>query len=71
MQQQSKNRAKRSGSNAGGSTPTLVPIPMNEDIEKIGESADHLRFNVRTMREMQLCDHRMCLCTMWGCEYGV
>jgi hypothetical protein len=47
MQQQNKTRAQRSGSNAGGLTPTLVPIPMSEDIERMGESPDNLKLNVR------------------------
>ena len=46
MQQQSKTRVQRSGSNAGGLTPTLVPIPMSEDIERMGESPDNIKHNV-------------------------
>lgn len=46
MQQQSKTRVQRSGSNAGGLTPTLVPIPMSEDIERMGESPDNIKHNI-------------------------
>lgn len=46
VQQQSKNRVSRAGSNAGESTPTLMPIPMDADIEKIGEEEEFLKYNV-------------------------
>lgn len=50
MQQSNKTRIKRASSNATGSaTPTLVPVPMSEDIERMGESAEHLKYNVSAL----------------------
>lgn len=54
LQQQSKNRAARAGSSAGDVTPTLDPIPMNADIEKMGESEEHLKVNV-IMHDIRYC----------------
>jgi hypothetical protein len=62
MQQQNKTRAQRSGSNAGGLTPTLVPIPMSEDIERMGESPDNLKLNVRLLLLVCLCVFACDLC---------
>ena len=49
MQQASRNRAKRMNSDTtgGSATPTLQPVPMDESIEKMGESAECLKYNVR------------------------
>ena len=49
MQQASRNRAKRMNSDTtgGSATPTLLPVPMDESIEKMGESAECLKYNVR------------------------
>ena len=61
VQQSNKTRVKRSTSIATGSdTPTLVPVPMSEDIERMGESAEHLKYNVS-------CGGDCCVYTVVGC----
>eukprot|EP01032_Pedospumella_encystans_P016967 gene16967-19337_t len=48
MQQASRNRAKRMNSDTtgGSATPTLLPVPMDESIEKMGESGECLKYNI-------------------------
>jgi hypothetical protein len=61
QQQTSKNRPQRAGSNAGNHTPTLVPIPLSEDIERMGESPDNLKLNVSSPLLLSAC----CICCVW------
>lgn len=48
MQQAHRHRAKRANSDTMGTdnTPSLVPVPMDESIEKMGESAECLKYNI-------------------------
>ncbi len=57
MQQASRNRAKRTNSDTtgGSATPTLLPVPMDESIEKMGESAEYLKYNVSVLFVCLVC----------------
>jgi hypothetical protein len=66
QQQTSKNRPQRAGSNAGNHTPTLVPIPLSEDIERMGESPDNLKLNVSSPLLLSACCIYVCDSVWWG-----